>query len=316
VPDALFRIGELSRRTGVSIDVIRAWERRYGLLNPTRSDANFRMYSQDDVARLRLMQHYMKQQIPASRAAELVRDAQTAPMDANPGVPAADIRKALNGLRDSLERFDDAPAERLLRRLVGVFTPGVVFRDVVLPYLRELGTRWECGEASVAQEHFASCFLEHWMFGFARRAARPGSRRAVLACVPGEQHSLGLTAFGVVLKDLGWNVTFLGRDVPLEAVRRAADTVSADAVVLAAVLPEPLAAAAPDVAEIMHTHSAVVGGPGTERAAVALPKPRILHPDLVGAARALTLATDGPQLAGRGADAAAEPRAAVGGARS
>ena len=307
MPDALFRIGELSRRTGVSIDVIRAWERRYGLLSPSRSDSNFRMYSRDDVARLRLMQHYMKQQIPASRAAQLVRDAQTAPIDSNPGVPSADIRKALIGLRDSLERFDDAPAEQLLRRLVGVFTPGIVFRDIVLPYLRELGMRWECGEASVAQEHFASCFLEHWMFGFARRPGRPGSRRAVLACVPGEQHSLGLTAFGVVLKDLGWSVTFLGRDVPLGAVRRAADTVTADAIVLATVLPEPLAAAASEVAEIMQTHSVVVGGPGTERAAVALPKPRILDPDLVGAARMLTLATDGAQ-AGLDIGRAPEPR--------
>ncbi|HEV2774157.1 MAG TPA: MerR family transcriptional regulator, partial [Solirubrobacteraceae bacterium] len=288
--DALFRIGELSRRTGVSIDVIRAWERRYGLLSPSRSDSNFRMYTRDDVARLRLMQHYIKQQIPTSRAAELVRDAQTASMEANPGVPQADIRKALTVMRDSLERFDDAPAEQLLRRLIGVFTPGVVFRDVVLPYLRELGLRWECGETSVAQEHFASCFLEHWMFGFARRAGRAGSRRAVLACVPGEQHSLGLTAFGVVLKDLGWNVTFLGRDVPVASVLHASDTVRADAIVLAAVLPEPLAAASSALSEIMETHSVVVGGPATERDVVALPKPRILHPDLVNAARSLTLA--------------------------
>lgn len=310
VSDALFRIGELSRRTGVSIDVIRAWERRYGLLAPTRSDSNFRMYSQDDVARLRLMRHFMDQQIPASRAAELVRDAQTAPMHSNPGIPAADIRKALNVMRDSLERFDDAPAERLLRRLIGVFTAGIVFRDVVLPYLRELGARWECGEASVAQEHFATCFLEHWMHGCARGAARRNSPRAVLACLPGEHHSLGLTAFAVVLKDLGWSVTFLGRDVPLGSVRDAADAVQADAIVLAAVLPEPLAAAAKDVTGLTETHSVVVGGPATARAVGPLPKPRILQPDLVGAARALTLAASGA----RPEPLAVEPRSRAGAA--
>jgi len=292
VSDALFRIGELSRRTGVSIDVIRAWERRYGLLSPTRSESNFRMYSQDDVARLRLMQHFMKQQIAPSRAAQLVGEAQTAPMQENPGIPQADIRQALTVLRDSLERFDEAPAERLLRRLVGVFSPGVVFRDVVLPYLCEVGMRWECGETSVAQEHFASEYLEYWMRAHGRRPDRANSPRAVLACLPNEHHSLGLVAFGVVLSDMGWNITFLGRDMPVASVRSAADAVDADAIVLAAVLPEPLADAERSLNAIMQTHCVVVGGPATGTGAAALPQPRILRSDVVTAARALTLATD------------------------
>lgn len=296
VPDALFRIGELSRRTGVSVDVIRAWERRYGLLHPARNEANFRMYSQDDVARLRLMRHYMQQQVAPSRAAELVRRAHTAPMQDNPGVPGADVRAALRTLRESLESFEHAPAERLLRRLTGVFTPGIVFRDVVLPYLRELGERWECGEASVAQEHFASCFLEHWMLGWARRPRRAADRRAVLACLPGEHHSLGLTAFGVVLQDLGWSITFLGRDTPVAAVRSAADAVRADAIVLAAVMPEPLAAAEDALASLIDTHSLVIGGPAVTGEMCALPRPRLLPPDIVGAARALSLATPQARL--------------------
>ena len=302
--DALFRIGELSRRTGVSIDVIRAWERRYGLLNPSRDAANFRMYTPDDVARLRLMQHYMRRQVPPSRAAALVRDAGAAPIDANPGIPEADVRTALSVLRDSLESFDDAPAERVLQRLIGVFTPGVVFRDVVLAYLRELGERWERGEVSVAQEHFASCFLESWMLSCARRDVRGADRRAVLACVPGELHSLGLTAFAVVLRDLGWSITFLGRDTPVDSVRDAADAVRADAIVFAAVLSEPLAAAAPDIDELMATHPVVVGGPAVDRPAAATLTPRrLLQPDLVSAARTLTRAAAG-ERAGRGGVAA------------
>jgi len=304
VSEALFRIGELSRRTGVSIDVIRAWERRYGLLAPTRSESNFRMYSQDDVARLRLMLHYTKQQVPPSRAAQLVRQAQTAPVQSNPGIPEADIRKALTVLRDSLERFDEAPAERILRRLIGVFTPGVVFRDVVLPYLREVGMRWECGETSVAQEHFASEFLEHWMRTQAPRQRSDGGRRAVLACLPGEHHTLGLVAFGVVLGDLGWSITFLGRDVPVPSIRAAADAVKADAIVLAAVLPEPLAHAGSDLDAIMRTHAVVVGGPAARSDAIDVPEPRILRSDVVSAARALTLATsrsiEEPLANGRG----------------
>ncbi len=140
VSDGLFRIGELSRRTGVSADVIRAWERRYGVLQPARSASNFRLYSTDDLARLRLMRHYVEQNVAPSRAAELVRQARSAALEHNRGIPPAEVRKALDALQGSLERFDAAPADRLLRRLTALFTPAVILRDVVLPYLRELGS--------------------------------------------------------------------------------------------------------------------------------------------------------------------------------
>ena len=301
--EALFRIGELSRRTGVSIDVIRAWERRYGLLNPTRSDSNFRMYSQDDVARLRLMLHFMQKQVPPSRAAQLVRDAQSAPIGSNPGIPEGDVRKALSVMRDSLERFEDAPVDRLLSRMIGVFTPGIVFRDVVLAYLGGLGERWERGEISVAQEHFASSFLESWMLGWARREVRAADRRAVLACLPNEHHSLGLIAFGVVLRDLGWSITFLGRDTPLASARDAADSVEADVIVLGAVLSEPLAAAAAEIDELMQTHPVVVGGPATQRTLLPLERRRLLQPDLLTAAQTLTRAAAAARARGDGVGA-------------
>src|SRR5918997_5890194 len=235
--EPLLRIGELSRRTGLSADVIRAWERRYDLLQPQRTDGNFRLYSANDISRLRLMQHYLARGIPTAQAAGLVHRVQTAAFDANPGVPAGDVRTALRVLRDSLERFDDAPADRILQRLLGVFAPGAVLRDVVLPYLRELGDRWACGDATIAQEHFASSFLEGWMLSMARGWSRSGPRRAVLACVPGERHSLGLIAFGLALRDLGWRITYLGADVPVHAVENAANAVAADVVVLSVTLP-------------------------------------------------------------------------------
>ena len=206
----LFRIGELSRRTGVSVDVIRAWERRYELLAPARSEANFRLYSAEDVVRLRLMSHYVSQRIAPSRAAELVRRSEREALDVNPGIPQADVRSALRALRNSLECYDDAPAARLLQRLVSVFTPGVVLRDVVLPYLGELGDRWENDEVSVAQEHFASCFLESWILTVSRGYGRADGRRAVLACLPGERHCLGLAAFALALRDLDGRAVVLG----------------------------------------------------------------------------------------------------------
>jgi DNA-binding transcriptional MerR regulator len=286
VETGLFRIGELSRRTGVSVDVIRAWERRYQLLTPARSEANFRLYSAEDLARLRLMSHYVKQHIAPSRAAELVHRSKNDAIDVNPGIPQADVRSALRTLRNSLECYDDAPAGRLLQRLVSVFPPAVVLRDAVLPYLGELGDRWQKEEVSVAQEHFASCFLESWILTVARGYGRSDGRRAVLACLPGERHCLGLAAFGLALRDLGWRVTYLGGDTPLRSAGDAAGAVRADVIVLAGVMPEVLAASVPDLGTL-DGYPVVLGGPATRGESVpglALP---VLPADLLVAAHGL-----------------------------
>lgn len=288
MPDPLLRIGELARRTDLSPDLIRAWERRYDLLRPTRSDGGFRLYSADDISRLRLMQRYLALGIPTAQAAGLVHRVQTAAFDANPGVPPGDIRTALRVLRESLENFDDAPADRTLERLLGVFAPGAVLRDIILPYLRELGERWECGEATIAQEHFASSFLEGWMLTMARGWSRSGPYRAVLACAPGERHVLGLIAFGLALRDLGWRVTYLGADAPVRAVEYAADAVTAHVVVLSAALPGTFAAVSDEIRALARTHAVAVGGPGVAGNRSDWLASRTLPADPLVAAHALT----------------------------
>jgi MerR family transcriptional regulator, light-induced transcriptional regulator len=288
VPDGLLRIGALAGRTGLSVDVIRAWERRYDLLRPGRTDGGYRLYSPDDLSRLRLMRHYLGQGIPTAQAAGLVHRVQTAALDANPGVPPGDVRKALRVLRDSLERFDDAPADRTLERLLGVFTPGAVLRDVVLAYLRELGRRWECGETTVAQEHFASAFLHGWMLTMARGWSRTGAYRAVLACVPGERHTLGLIAFGLALRDLGWRITYLGEDAPINVLKSAAARVTADAIVLSAALPATLADAAEAIGELAREHAVALGGAGATTNPAPWLASRTLPDDPIVAAHALT----------------------------
>jgi methanogenic corrinoid protein MtbC1 len=243
----------------------------------------------DDLARLRLMQHFQSKGVPAAQAAGLVHRAQTAALDSNPGLPPGDVRRALRVLRESLERFDDAPAGRTLERLLGVFSSGAVLRDVVLPYLRELGERWECGQATVAQEHFASGFLEGWMLSMARGWGRSGTRRAVLACVPGERHTLGLVAFGLALRDLAWRVTYLGADAPVHAVDHAADAVGADAVVLSCALPGTFAGAGDDLRDLARRHPLAVGGAGVGEDRAGWLASRTLPADPIVAAQALTL---------------------------
>lgn len=288
MPDDLLRIGELSRRSGVSVDSIRAWERRYALLRPSRTDGGYRLYSSDDVSRLALMLHYLGRGLPAAQAAGLVQRVQVAAFDADLTLPAGDARKALRVLQASLEEFDDGPAVRMLERLGGVFATGAILRDVVLPFARGLGQRWERGEVTIAQEHFATSFLEGWMLAMARGWGRSGRYRAVLACLPGERHTLGLLAFGLALRELDWRVTYLGADTPLRAAESAAEAVAADVMVLTGALPAAIHASSTELEHLMRRRAVAIGGAGARAARVDWLLPRTLPEDPLVAAHALT----------------------------
>src|SRR6476646_8103566 len=145
---ALLRIGELSRRSGVSPELLRAWERRYGLLRPSRSSGGLRLYSTDDLDRVQAMRRHLADGLAAAEAAARVSGAA-------PG-PSTQPVEALGELRAALAAFDEARAQAVLDDLLAATTIDTLLSDVVIPYLEELGRRWERGEASVAEEHFAS----------------------------------------------------------------------------------------------------------------------------------------------------------------
>ena len=202
--DGTLRIGELARRSGVSADLLRAWERRYALLEPARTPSGYRLYSADDEARVRSMRAHLAQGLSAAEAARLARNAPAAAR--HDGVPA-DLAAAL---WSALDGFDDAGAQAAFDRLVAAFSIETVAATAVLPYLRTLGERWRNGDASVAQEHFATGVLRARLLGLARGWDRGTGPRALLACPSGERHDLGLIILGLALRERGWRVTFLG----------------------------------------------------------------------------------------------------------
>jgi DNA-binding transcriptional MerR regulator len=269
---AVLRIGELSRRLGISDHVLRAWERRYGLLRPVRSAGGFRLYSEADERRVRRMQAHLGRGLSAAEAARAALDEE--PEHAGPGLtgtPGVRGTPAVPGDRDgladltaslarALDRYDEPAAQALLDRLLAGYTVETVLRDVVLPYLRLLGTRWERGEASVAQEHFASNLLRGRLASLARGWGHGLGPLAVLACVPGEQHELGLLAFGIVLNRNGWRVGYLGPNTPLEELIHTATEVRADLVVLAATAPDRYEGLAPRLAGLPQTVSLALAG--------------------------------------------------------
>jgi DNA-binding transcriptional MerR regulator len=226
------RIGELASRVGVSATLLRAWERRYGLLEPVRTDHGYRLYSAEDESRVRSMLALITDGVAAQQAAGMVVSgaAQPAAVRTDDTSPADHL--ALLGA--ALERFDDVAANAVFDALLARYTVRTVLSSVVVPYLADLGDRWARGEATIAQEHFASHMLRGRLLGLARGWDAGAGPRALLACPSGERHDLGLLAFGIALRSHGWRITFLGADTPQTTLAETAAQLAPDIIVLAA----------------------------------------------------------------------------------
>ncbi len=231
------RIGELSRRVGVAPELLRAWESRYSLLEPSRSPGGFRLYSPDDEQRVRAMRANLDRGYSAAEAARLVLAAGPEPAvaRANAGDAEADARE----LRAALDDYDDARANHALDRMLAALSLDTVLR-AVLTYLHELGERWERGEASVAQEHFASNVLRGRLLGLARGWGQGTGQRALLACAPGEQHDLAVIIFGLALRARGFRITYLGADTPIDTLTQAVADLAPTVVVIGITTPASL----------------------------------------------------------------------------
>ena len=284
----LLRIGELSRRSGVSPELLRAWERRYRLLRPARSQGGLRLYSLEDLERVRLMQHNLARGLAAAEAAALASE--PPPVSSGTGPLLADAKQEL---ADALEAFDEPRVHAVLDSLLATATIDTVLVTVVLPYLHELGERWERGEASVAEEHFASAVLRGRLLGLARGWGRGLGPRIVLACAPGEQHDLGLIVFGLALRARGWRVVYLGADTPLTSVADAAHASDAAFAVVSAVTAEPFRTHQDELRALARGRRLCLAGAGAAAAALDL-EAEVLSGDPVGEADRVTSLLETP----------------------
>ena len=183
---------------------------------------------------------------------------------------------------------------------MAAFSIEAVAETAILPYLRTLGERWRDGDASVAQEHFASGLLRARLLGLARGWDRGAGPRALLACAAGEHHDLGLIILGLALRDRGWRVTFLGPDTPIQTLAAAADQLTPDVVVLSSLAREPLVATEAEIARMASSRAVALAGPGADAELAKRASARLL--------------TGGPLEAA--AELSAQPRRHPGAARS
>ncbi len=239
----------VTARTGLTASALRAWERRYGAVEPGRSEGGQRLYSDADVERLRLLKSATDAGRAISQVAELEDDALREmvaedrrsrpphPPDERPEPTSRAVTLVEAALR-AVEELDAESLESELRR--GVVTLGArTFTDeLVAPLLREIGARWSRGDLRPAHEHVASAVVERvlgWMLDSAR--AEGAAPVALIGTLPGEEHGLGALLAAATAALEGWRVTLLGRDLPPQDIGLAARRLQARVVGLSVVNP-------------------------------------------------------------------------------
>jgi DNA-binding transcriptional MerR regulator len=280
-------IRELSRRLGVSPDLLRKWERRYGLLQPTRTTGNQRLYSRVDEARARVMLRHVGEGLPAAQAAELAvatRFRMTAEADS---VNAEQRRAARSQMASALERYDETLAEQALEKLLATTAPTTVIAEVFIPYLHEIGDRWADGRLSVAQEHFATGFIHARLLALARGWDRGLGPRALIACPTDEQHTCGLIAYGIALHEVGWRITYLGADTPIQLMAEAASAINPRRIVISAAMNGRLDRDLAELESLRRRWPLALAGAGANRALARRCGATYLEGDPITAAKAV-----------------------------
>ncbi len=284
--ESRWRIKEFAGIVGVPEATLRAWERRYHLLQPERTSGGYRLYSRADERRIRSMQAHMDRGIAAAEAAVLALSEAPAHVVA-PTQPAALVEPLLVAAED----FDATRFDALLDAALQ-FGQAAAIRDVVLPALRGIGTRWETADITVGHEHFASHLIERRLLGLATGWEAGRGALALLASPSGERHTMGLVCFGLLMADRGWRIAYLGADTPVEQILDVADTIAPDVIVLCALDSRHFTSNETAITALGARHRTVLAGAGAgpeiaERIGVEL-----ADGDPVSTAHALSQAAD------------------------
>jgi MerR family transcriptional regulator, light-induced transcriptional regulator len=252
------RIHRVAKLTGLSTDVIRVWERRYGLLNPERSHNRYRMYTDEDVA---LLNHLRAEtakghsigELAAVGRATLLQQIRQAP---SPAASQEPFTRLLSDLVAALEPLDRSRFERQLNGAVAVIPFEEALHKILLPLQGRVGDLWHAGRVSVAVEHYVTKFVQQKLFSVMNLL--PGNEdgpAVVVACPADEFHEIGAQAAAYLCAVRRCRVYYLGPDVPAKALSALCSHVRAQLIVLAMTSLQT----GTDASRLVHELSAEVG---------------------------------------------------------
>jgi DNA-binding transcriptional MerR regulator len=247
----IFNVKAVVQETGLKPDTIRAWERRYGIPKPERTGGGHRLYSREDIHMIKWFLARQDEGMSISRAIHLWRGLQNDgrdPLHVHPlnqrhepvatGATAetdATIVRLRHLWIEACLAFDEKKAEQVIQQAFSFYSPETVSTEVLQKALAEIGAGWYEGQISAQQEHFASALAMRRLD--ALLAATPVPTRAgriLTGCPPGEVHTFSPLLLTYLLRRQGWDVVYIGGDVPLDHLEETIRLTQPDLVIFSA----------------------------------------------------------------------------------
>lgn len=230
-----YLIGVVTKLTGLSIDVVRVWERRYGAVRPSRSDGGTRLYSDADVLRLNRLRQAVEKGFGIGQASrfsdtELDEVIGETRQSVEPTDPYAALR---HRFIDAIQIMDVVTAEQELARAASLFSTCELVKKIVAPTLKEAGERCGRGDFGAAHNHLASSLLRNLVSSLLRLYPPSANGEAIVLSTPAqEQHEFVLLLAALVSATRGWRVIYLGAGLPAPEIARAVRLTNARVLVL------------------------------------------------------------------------------------
>ena len=235
-----YPIRAVSKLTGLSIDTLRAWERRYHVVEPERNGRG-RSYSETDVQKLRLLRELVERGYAIGQIAQHTEEelkqvaaqgekAMVARRSAAAGASPANL--SLEAVREAIDNFDSFRADMELSRLAAILSARDLVHRIVIPLMQMVGEQWQTGAWSIAQEHMTSAILRNLLGSLVRLYARENTTQKLLFTTPaGEDHEFGILAAAMLAAGGGLGILYLSTSLPAREILHAAGKASANVVV-------------------------------------------------------------------------------------
>lgn len=245
-----YPIKVVSQMTGLSVHVIRAWEKRYNVVVPDRSDTNRRLYSEEDIDKLRLLNDASNlghnigsiAHLSHSELRELLFKERDKTSELENGYAGDEVvtlvEEQLSDCIESIKNYDAKKLESILLNASAKLTQPVLIEELIIPLVYKIGDMWHEGEIRVANEHLSSSVIRGFLFNLLESYSVGESAPVMVSATPrGQEHELGALIAGVVAASSGWKVIYLGANLPAEEVSAVVSHLKAKVVALSFVYP-------------------------------------------------------------------------------
>ena len=245
-----YPIKVVSQMTGLSVHVIRAWEKRYNVVEPDRSDTNRRLYSEDEIEKLKLLNEAVHKghnigsiaNLSSSELKSLLSPGKphVDPQSENPvsGGSKKSVKEIIQNSVEAIKEYDAHKLEAILLNASTQLTQPVLIEELIVPLVYEVGDLWHSGEIRVANEHLASSVVRSFLFNLLESYSVGESAPVLVSATPrGQEHELGALIAGVVAASSGWKVIYLGSSLPAEEIAAVVSHLKARVVALSIIYP-------------------------------------------------------------------------------